>query len=415
MPPVFTHRVHILLQSINPEANPGVPYNYRYKRNIDLVRDWGTVRIAEALWDRLGALLQLGRQLRPELEPVEPATLAAYHITPKALVDLNCCDPIRVFVKNELHTKSKAEQGRWRLIMNLSFIDNLIERVLNARLNDAEILRYEGLPFQPGMGHHDEGLQVTINRIAEFGDPVSSDVSMFDWSVSHDWLWVDARSRCERMRNLDDLRFNPSAMDTYNVYCTLMHTRVLCLSWSLLVIRDGTAFAQRVLGIQKSGSYNTSSTNSHIRYALSLLAGAKKCICMGDDAVEEYSDQAVEVYQELGYQCKHYERSSLVTGVEFCGHLYKQQVCETTTTRPARLLGKLLNNKPQNQVEADQLVAGLVRDLRYHPELSRYLEVIQAVGWGPPETLSKESELDHAQERKEEGQAGCGGCSSTAT
>jgi hypothetical protein len=103
-----------------------------------------------------------------------------------------------------------------------------------------------------------------------------------------------------------------------------------CLKNSVLMTSDGMLLAQTVPGIQKSGSFNTASSNSKIRYMLAVFAGAAWAITMGDDALEDcHSD--LEVYKLLGVKCEE------TTELEFCSHIF----VSTDVALPAGV-GKML-------------------------------------------------------------------------
>lgn len=53
--------------------------------------------------------------------------------TPESLVRRGFCDPVRVFIKNELTGLSKIARHAPRLIMSVSLVDQIVERCLDRK------------------------------------------------------------------------------------------------------------------------------------------------------------------------------------------------------------------------------------------------------------------------------------------
>jgi hypothetical protein len=282
------------------------------------------------------------------------------------LVECGFADPIRVFVKNELHGRVKVAQGRMRLIMSVSLVDQLVERVLNAGQNRLEIQKWDSIPSKPGMGLDDESLASLERQIKSMRSPLSSDVSGFDWSVSQDWLDLDAWVRQELTAESDQMHLK----------------RSWCLGNSLLVFSDGVMWQQTQPGVQKSGSYNTSSTNSRVRALLAhevseRVGGVGDCIAMGDDAVEDSDVQELApIYLEYGYRLKEVSRD-----IEFCAYRFDLRG-KFEPVRWHKMLANLLWTKPRNAEHARELLVALRYELRHSPHLQRAECLIAAVNWG---------------------------------
>jgi len=317
----------------------------------------GVEMLTQLVWERLRAL-STGR----------------LHETAEQLVRHACVDPVRVFVQSELHSAEKAAQGRYRLIMSISLVDQLVERTLNSGQNRAEILQHETLPSKPGMGLHDDGLQELSDALAGFESPVESDMTGYDWSVS--WWMLNADVEC---------RIALSALPAHSVYATILRSRVWALANSMLVFSNGDAYVQTTPGVQKSGSYNTSSTNSRIRVLLALLVGSERAIAMGDDAVEEYAEGALEKYRELGMAPKMYQRVSLDSeqGIEFCATRFSN-AGPGRPVRWQRMFATLLQKTPQSVEEEEELVCAFSHDLRHSPYRTHCLDLLSRVSWGYP-------------------------------
>nr|UQB76115.1 RNA-dependent RNA polymerase [Flumine sobemo-like virus 38] len=274
------------LASVKPDSSPGVPYagEYNVDSNEDLFLKPGAIQyIHRIVYNRLLALSVL-----PELPRENGLTVfrklsdAEYN----TMVNAGYCDLIRMFVKNEPHTEQKARDGRWRIIASVSLADQLIQRILHGALNHAEKTQCKVQPHCIGLGHGDDSIEALaakfrrgMSRKTEDGFHMAaftSDVTNFDFSLYPAHFSVD-----QEYRRLAQ-KYQPGDWWTRvsaNFEQLLLNAR--------FIAGDGTIHVPR-FGVQKSGSFCTSSTNSHIRAYVSFIAGAASCIVMGDDAVEFY-------------------------------------------------------------------------------------------------------------------------------
>jgi len=228
-------------------------------------------------------------------------------------------DPIYTFIKNEPHKAAKVAVGRLRLIASVSYLDSLVERVLFAWQNKKEIALWDKLPYKPGMGHHDEGKQELYRyflKCQSEGSVVTTDISTWDWSV-REWLMNAER----------DYRLATGA--DQGAWATMVRAYARANNRCIFVSAGGLCFEQVLGGIQKSGSYNTSSGNSHMRYIAAHIAQLRAGIprtryngCqMGDDAVERGHERLLEEYLDMGFTIRGVE--SRPKGVfSFCSQLY---------------------------------------------------------------------------------------------
>lgn len=316
--------------------------------HYDLVRDTAMVRL----------------ELLARANPQWVSSLTAGELVAHGLTD-----EVRVFVKNELHNEEKVRQGRMRIIMSISVIDQIVERVLHGGQNGVEISRWEHIPSKPGLGLHDEGLKSLEQQIARLHKPLSSDVSGFDWSVPQWALDWDADCRV--------------ALSGAGVLASAIRNRTKALSLSRLVYSDGLCWDQEVPGIQKSGSYNTSSTNSRIRFCLMLIAARRRGelgdgLSMGDDAVESCDDatRIVEVYASMGFKLKDPSRE-----LEFCSYRFLGEG-RFEPVRWHKMLAGLLSTVPRDADHANELLVALRYELRHSPYRDASMALIRAVGWG---------------------------------
>lgn len=295
-------------------------------------------------------------------------------LSPEDLVREGLCDPIRVFVKGEPHKQAKLDEGRYRLIMSVSLVDQLVARVLFQNQNKREIALWRVVPSKPGFGLS------TDEQVAEFlqilsaqvgltpselipewrAHMIATDCSGFDWSVS-DWLLEDDME----VRNRLTLDLNETTR-------RLRAAWLYCISNSVLCLSDGTLLAQRVPGVQKSGSYNTSSSNSRIRVMAAYHCGAEWAMAMGDDALESACSN-LERYKSLGFKVE--ESSKL----EFCSHIFEKEDLAIPVNK-AKMLYKLIHGyEPECgnvEVLINYLAAcfSILNELRSDPSLVKTLQ-----------------------------------------
>nr|QOY47063.1 RNA-dependent RNA polymerase [Turnip yellows virus] len=237
---------------------------------------------------------------------------------PEELIRNGLCDPIRLFVKGEPHKQAKLDEGRYRLIMSVSLVDQLVARVLFQNQNKREIALWRAIPSKPGFGlSTDEQVLDFVKGLArQVGTTPTevvanwknyltpTDCSGFDWSVA-DWMLHDDMI----VRNRLTIDLNPATERLRSCWLRCISNSVLCLS-------DGTLLAQTHPGVQKSGSYNTSSSNSRIRVMAAFHTGAAWAMAMGDDALES-NPADLAAYKRLGFKVE-------VSGqLEFCSHIFR--------------------------------------------------------------------------------------------
>nr|UTH80079.1 P1-P2 fusion protein [Barley virus G] len=292
--------------SLEPDAGVGVPFV-------------GYDRRTHGGWIEDPALLPaLARMAFDRLHKMSEAKFE--QMTAEQLVQAGLCDPIRLFVKGEPHKQSKLDEGRYRLIMSVSLLDQLVARVLFQNQNKREIALWRAIPSKPGFGlsTDDQTREFVQNLAVQCGvntdqllqdwqnHTVPTDCSGFDWSVAEWMLQDDMEVRNRLTLNNTDLTRRLRA-------CWLK-----CISNSVLCLSDGTLLAQRVAGVQKSGSYNTSSSNSRIRVMAAYHCGATWAMAMGDDALESV-DTNLDVYKNLGFKVE------VSKQLEFCSHVFEKE------------------------------------------------------------------------------------------
>jgi hypothetical protein len=292
------------------------------------------------------------------------------HATGIDLVKSGLCDPIYTFIKDEPHKREKLDKNRFRIISGVSLVDNIIERLLFSKQNKAEIAIHECIPYKPGMGLHDEGqtsLYDWFLNLEKNYTLCSTDVSGWDWSVT-DYL-LDA-----------DLAYRKTFTNGSEPWSLLAGIRFECLKYKVFQLPSGEMYTQNYPGIQASGSYLTSSSNSHMRYILSILvqldlgfdgeSAAEGCQ-MGDDALERYLDGLLDTYRKFGFSVKGVE--VMPPGVfSFCSTLWDNSD-KGFPESWAKTLFRFLHKKPSDPLYPTYREQ-FRRDLRNHPDIDSLLE-----------------------------------------
>jgi hypothetical protein len=357
-PEAMREELYRALSELNGKASPGLPYMYVWRDVATAVEEAGDAIVEMAL-KRACALLS-----RTE------ASLAA--MDGFELVRAGLKDPDRVFVKNELHNVKKIAEKRMRIIVSVSIVDQLVERLFASRQNDAEIASWDTIPSCPGMGHDDASVRVLISKVVRFERPVSSDVSGFDWSLPEWLLLMDAERRGELA--------GPMVK-------ALARARMRCLARGLFVLSDGRAYTQRRPGVMKSGSYLTSSSNSAMRVMLARLTGAVGAMAMGDDCVEDREDtleEMVERYARFGITITDASEATLGEGVEFCALSLRYRVEDSVFLKWEKSLANLLRRMPASATDAASKLDQLHFCMRHNPTSQWGIveRVIRHAGWG---------------------------------
>jgi hypothetical protein len=376
-----------MLQDIKREAGPGVPYSKSFKTNGDFI-DYGTPLLIKAVLDRVEKISSIDIKELVKLRPEQ-------------LVDQGYMDPVRLFVKNEPHKAAKVAQGRFRLIMSVSIVDKIIEMLFNRHYNKAQIASWNEIPSKPGMGFSDEANQKLIETVRRYGVDklVSADISGWDWSVP-DWLiGLEAEFRVELNTTSSEwfatFLFKKAFLETNSVYC----------------LSNGMMLKLPFPGVQNSGKYNTSSSNSWMRLAAAMFAGAEWGFAMGDDCIETYSPNAVENYKRMGFDVKMYEPiGTLENGFEFCSHIYSTNgVYSVNAVRGAM---NLLNHSGASLLEKRLLTMQFEDDYKSSPEWVEIAEGLERVGWYAQTKSNKNAQTTSKEQQTPHPCTDCaGGCS----
>lgn len=296
-------------------STPGVPYCRLGSTNGQVLESHSEY-VKELVAERFIRVVKAGDKI--------------FKMSPEELVRSGIRDPVRLFIKDEPHTKAKIEQGKLRLISGVSLVDQFWERKLSGLQNSAEIARWESCPSKPGIGLDDDGLRSVAKQIQKEAVDTETDVSGWDWSVQEWELEDDAECR----RILAGARVG-------SLFAFLLKVQAYCVAHSVFCLPTGELVSQEEGGVQLSGSYNTSSTNSRMRVLVSLnarllkagpggelpglvsegrLVGRVGVIAMGDDSVEKGFEGIKQALESMGHKVKMVKMNESLSGTSFCSH-----------------------------------------------------------------------------------------------
>lgn len=364
--------MRFVLPHVVAEAGPGCPLYQFGQTNADLFKNGYTELIVNAAHERLHLLAS---------KPVPEDATA------EELVALGCCDPVRLFNKNEPHKKAKLVEKRVRLIMNVSLVDQVVERVLYGAASRLEIMNHRNLEQKPGLGLSDEEAVHFVEQIKRLSTPeggkvVDDDCSGWDFSYQDEDQWMVDESRIAQYRAEKEQRWWSLSRETPLAQAIVNRGR--CAMLSVMCFSDGQLVAQEAPGIQLSGRYETSSGNSKARKMNSLIVGSRWCTTMGDDAVEQWRkefEKVVALYAQLGKTVKTWNESTALD-FEFCSSRFVTSGSETKVVAInwEKMCCQLLN-KTGTLEQRTSWLQQVCMELRHSPHLPRLLSLAQETGW----------------------------------
>lgn len=322
----------------------------------------------DALLSRLGqefndlVLDRIELRLKFSLEEIQK-------MSRKQRIDCGLCDPVRVFVKNEPHKKTKLLEGRFRLIMSVSIVDKAIEMLLNAPLHKLEIANWSKIPSKPGIGFSKEDNQKVYDDIMSHPNMAYADINKWDWSCKY-WLMED----CVKAKI--KLCTNPSPD-----WIKLVTLEPMIESESIYQFSDGLMVAPTYRGIVNSGKYKTSRDNSFMRVLLAFHVGSDKVIAAGDDTVESFVADAKSKYEQLGWKLKDYQK--VEDGFEFCSRWYQDGV--SFPLNAGKMVMNFLHSRFKSNFDYDMQFMQLHDQLEYHPDFPRIADFIRSLNLSPDE------------------------------
>lgn len=290
----FSHFRRVVEEKIEWNSSPGVPYLYSTPNNrqlFEVVDGKPSEKSLHFMWEKLQRRIQNRDS-----------------------------DPIRLFIKQEPHTKKKQERKSWRLISSVSVLDQIIDHMLFDHMNDKATDTFIYHSCQVGWTPYLGGWKFMPQRGYK-----ASDVSGWDWSVRI-WL-IDLYLQLRLQLCLD----GPHK----KLWEELVIWRFKMLyEHPSFITSGGLLFRQLFPGIQKSGCVDTIVGNSIMRW----LLHCRVCIeiglydkirripfmkCMGDDGLQEYIELLEKEYiNALSKYChlKYFDDAVEFAGYEFHGY-----------------------------------------------------------------------------------------------
>jgi hypothetical protein len=356
------------LQHVQTDASPGFPLMVKYRTN----KDWlESPEMVDQVVDHVDSVIRVVLEGKSDWRGKNS----------RQLVEAGLVAPIRLFIKNEFHSREKALSKRWRLISSPSVIDQLIDRVAFGRQNAIEIASFTTSPVKCGLSLNDDDslLKSVYSYAQEKKCTMHSDMSGWDQSVQ-DWdLDMEAEYRCRKTSR-------PWLQE-------LVRFRVHCIKNTLYVLSNGKCLEGHI-GQMKSGWYNTSIGNSHIRFFNALLAGSTWAITQGDDCLESTTlpvDQLRERYLSLGKRLKECDDRFI-----FCSHSMGGSPFKA---RPLGVIKMALGcaYKAHSEAQLWEAVFGCIVSLKYREETQQFLEVLAHGVGSVKEFLEKTKDLTYAE------------------
>jgi len=186
-------------------------------------------------------------------------------------------DPIRLFVKPEPHKQKKLDQGRYRLISSVSVVDQIIDHMLFADMNQQMVDNWLYVPSKVGWAPVNGG-----HRIIPKQKWMALDKSAWDWTVQP---WLCEMVLETRMRLCENLSGEWIDLAQWR-YVELFVAPVFITS-------GGWRMRQAQPGVMKSGCVNTITDNSlmqvilHLRVSMELGLVPSPIYTMGDDTLQQ--------------------------------------------------------------------------------------------------------------------------------
>lgn len=229
---------------------------------------------------------------------------------------IKTADPLKVFIKQEPHKKSKIEEGRFRLIQAVSVVDTIVDRILFKKMSSMFLKEHAQTKILMGWSPVKGGYRL-IDALYRGLDTCSIDMKSWDWTVKH-WTMLYVR------RIIFSISNDPPAWWVEAV----TNRFILLFEDPTFSFSDGSLATQPVKGVMKTGCYLTLIANSIGQMFLHHLAvhylglphkNLERFIIVGDDTVRVMFDELfdyVKVIEDLGYRVEYEVHRK---GVEFCG------------------------------------------------------------------------------------------------
>jgi hypothetical protein len=314
-------------------------------------------------------------------------------LSPIDMIKLGLSDPVLPFVKTEGHKEEKIADQRYRLIWNVSIVDNVIHFWAYNNSNKADLARYiagEIPPHSMGMGHHDEGIRHLGKSFDEMfkvdGTLAASDAKAFDLSVTREMLYLDGERRFIKAHAPDKLLYGILTQ----VISATISASVLCIDKGLLQLED--------FGVTKSGLQTTTTQNTFIRGCGLRVSGAVKVVCQSDDAVH-VGPVDYDFLSRLGVQTKGEPKVlNDESEIDFTSHLYKRSPSGKWTAKFLNLdkmLAHAYFRTPPGFDPKPEMLSGMMFALRNTPEaLAIFTSFAREMGWDLADIVPQDVEWE---------------------
>lgn len=196
-------------------------------------------------------------------------------------------DPIKVFIKQEPHKVKKLREHRERLILAISMIDTMIDRILFGWFQHGLVRNHMKTPIAVGWTPMKGGY-----RAIKRGPKLMADKSMWDWTVT--WQARDMIEVIKRLHEPDpdwerlvDMRYD------------------LLFKHSVYQFPTGLMVRQTTEGVMKSGCLLTIAGNSVMQLLMHLIAIGRTgdadgwFYAGGDDTIQDVPREPERYLAEL--------------------------------------------------------------------------------------------------------------------
>ncbi len=291
-------------------------------------------------------------------EALTPTQLDELRKDPVLAIKWGLRDPVRPFVKGEMHPSRKVSTPR--LIMAISIADQLLERFIFHEFSKTEKQNYPQYSNMVGFGRSFEHTCAITQKVKDNSNrsgvgPTASDVSGWERRVSADSLEEVPRVIHMRCEAAEGVREN------------FLH---LATIWAIVSARPTYVVGFRLynslnFGMMPSGTFMTSFGNGIMRILFAFSAGAEFVVVLGDDCLEWNRDPAAmkEYYNACGLVTRDVETfPSSGTQFTFCSKYYDATREDEPLVVPqswAKILASYANLKVRTPAHYTALVSEL--------------------------------------------------------
>lgn len=299
LPEDFLQRTHFdrVVEGLDKQSSPGYPYLLAAPTNAIMLGWDGSnynLEKVDRLWEMVQARLQVLKQ------------------------GITDSDPIRLFIKQEVHKQKKLDEEMYRLISSVSLVDQVIDHLLDDHMNEAMIDNWDLIPAKGGWSPFSNGWMMFSNRTN-----LSLDKRGWDWSAQLYLVGIVFDVR---------VRLCQTGGEPFELWKQLTAVRYRCLYIEpTFVTTGGILLKQKYPGVVKSGSVKTFSDNSLMQEALHYLSCIRAGIepgfiytCGDDTNQEDMPDEELKRYlSELSQLChvKSWVRANEFGGMRFKGRV----------------------------------------------------------------------------------------------